>query len=95
MTFSEFLIADNKENLVSVMKKTKDIKQIPDVFVTELIEKLKTYYIIGGMPEAVYSWVNDKDIEKVNTIQKNILIAYEVEYHHNLQEKIRNLFIKL
>ena len=29
----------------------------------QLIEKLKTYYIVGGMPEAVYSWVNEKDIE--------------------------------
>ena len=29
------------------------------------------------MPEVVYSWVNDKDIEKVNRIQKNILDAYE------------------
>lgn len=90
MTFSEFLIADNKENLVSVMKKTKDIKQIPDVFVTELIEKLKTYYIIGGMPEAVYSWVNDKDIEKVNTIQKNILIAYEDDFSKHTDAKEAN-----
>ena len=90
MTFSEFLIADNKENLVSVMKKTKDIKQIPDVFATELIEKLKTYYIIGGMPEAVYSWVNDKDIEKVNTIQKNILIAYEDDFSKHTDAKEAN-----
>ena len=62
MTFSEFLIADNSENLVEVMKQTKEIKEIPKIFEDRLIEKLKTYYIIGGMPEAVYSWVNDKDI---------------------------------
>ena len=73
MTFSEFLIADNKENLVEVMQQTKEIEEIPKIFEDQLIEKLKTYYIVGGMPEAVFSWVNDKDIEKVNKIQQNIL----------------------
>ena len=65
MTFSEFLIADNSENLVEVMKQTKEIKEIPKLFADMLIEKLKIYYIIGGMPEAVYSWVNTKDIENL------------------------------
>lgn len=80
MTFSEFLIADNSENLVEVMKQTKEIKEIPKLFADMLIEKLKIYYIIGGMPEAVYSWVNTKDIEIVNKIQKNILDSYENDF---------------
>lgn len=80
MTFSEFLFADNSENLVTVMKEIKEIKTIPKLFENMLIEKLKIYYIVGGMPEAVYSWVNDKDIEKVNKIQKNILDAYEQDF---------------
>jgi uncharacterized protein len=80
MTFSEFLFADNSENLATVMKETKEIKAIPKLFESLLIEKLKIYYIVGGMPEAVYSWVNDKDIEKVNKIQKNILDAYEQDF---------------
>ena len=47
MTFSEFLIADNSENLVNVMKQTKEIKEIPKIFESQLIEKLKVYYIVG------------------------------------------------
>ena len=80
MTFSEFLIADGSENLVVVMKQMKEIRKIPKLFEEQLIEKLKVYYIIGGMPEAVFSWVNDKDIEKVNKIQKNILDSYESDF---------------
>lgn len=80
MTFSEFLIADNSDNLVEVMKQTTEIKEIPKIFESQLIEKLKIYYIIGGMPEVVFSWVNDKDIEKVNKIQKNILDSYEEDF---------------
>ena len=49
MTFSEFLIADNSENLVEIMKQTKEIKKIPQLFESQLIEKLKVYYIVGGM----------------------------------------------
>ena len=80
MTFSEFLIADGAENLVLAMRQIKEIQKIPKLFEDQLIEKLKVYYIIGGMPEAVSSWVNDKDIEKVNKIQKNILDSYESDF---------------
>ena len=80
MTFSEFLIADNSENLVEIMKQTKEIKEIPKIFESQLIEKLKVYYIVGGMPEVVNSWINDKDIEKVNKIQQNILDSYEQDF---------------
>ena len=85
MTFSEFLIADGSENLVEVMKQTKDISAIPKIFESQLIEKLKVYFILGGMPEVIYSWVNDKDIEKVNTIQKNILDSYESDFSKHIE----------
>ena len=88
MTFSEFLLADNSENLVEVMRQTKEVKPILEIFATQLTEKLKTFYIIGGMPEVVYSWVTDKDIEKVNKIQKNILDSYENDFskHTDISE---------
>ena len=60
MTFSEFLIADNCENLVDYMKSIKTIEKIPDIFFNQLEEKLKAYFIIGGMPEAVQIWVTEK-----------------------------------
>ena len=90
MTFSEFLLANDSENLVEVMKQTKEIKDIPKIFESQLIEKLKTYYIIGGMPEAVYSWINDKDIEKVDKIQQNILDTYEEDFSKHVDASEAN-----
>ena len=90
MTFSEFLIADNSQNLVDVMRQTREVKEIPKIFETQLIEKLKIYYIIGGMPEVVHSWVNDKDIEKVNKIQKNILDSYESDFSKHVDASDAN-----
>ncbi len=80
MTFSEFLKADNCENLVEYMDSINKIDNIPDIFFDRLSEKLKAYFIIGGMPEAVNSWVEEKNMEKVNKIQENILRAYESDF---------------
>lgn len=80
MTYTEFLIADDCKNLVDYMESINKIESIPDVFFDRLSEKLKAYFIIGGMPEAVNSWVNEKDMQKVNKIQENILRAYESDF---------------
>lgn len=80
MTFNEFLVADDCENFKYYLDSLNQIEYLPNLFFQRLIEKLKAYFIIGGMPEAVKSWVEEKNIEKVNKIQKNILIAYESDF---------------
>ena len=90
MTFSEFLIADGCENLVDYMKSIKKIETIPDIFFNQLEEKLKAYFIIGGMPEAVNVWVNEKDMELVNKVQENILKAYESDFSKHTQNSEAN-----
>lgn len=73
MTFTEFLLADNQENLVQYMESITKIEKISDIIFNQLNEKIKSYFIIGGMPEVVKTWVSTKDIEAVNRIQKQIL----------------------
>ena len=90
MSFSEFLIADNCENLVEYMKSIKEIETIPDIFFNQLEEKLKAYFIIGGMPEAVNIWVNEKNMELVNNVQENILKAYESDFSKHTQNSEAN-----
>lgn len=90
MSFSEFLLADNSSNLVDYMESIKKIEPISDIFFNMLEEKLKAYFIIGRMPEAVYSWVNEKDVEKVNIIQDNILKAYESDFSKHTTDSESN-----
>ena len=90
MSFSEFLIADNCENLVEYMQSIKEIETIPDIFFNQLEEKLKAYFIIGGMPEAVNIWVNEKNMELVNNVQENILKAYESDFSKHTQNSEAN-----
>lgn len=93
MTFTEFLLADGSENLVEYMESLDKIEKIPDIIFTKLNEKVKSYFIIGGMPEVVKTWVKTKDIEAVNRIQKQILNGYEDDFGKhtktsNMQAKI-------
>ena len=90
MTFSEFLLADNAQNLVEYMQSIEKIEAIPDIFFNQLEEKLKAYYIIGGMPEAVNAWVNEKNMEIVNNIQENILLSYVSDFSKHTQESEAN-----
>lgn len=90
MTFSEFLTADNAQNLVDYMDSLEKIEKIPDIFFNQVEEKLKAYFIIGGMPEAVSAWVNEKDMELVNKIQDNILSAYESDFSKHTQDSEAN-----
>lgn len=90
MTFTEFLIADNCNNLVEYMNTIKSPENLPEIFFNMLEEKLKAYFIIGGMPEVVKSWVNEKNMERVNAIQDDILKSYESDFSKHTSNKEAN-----
>lgn len=52
------------------------------------IDALKQYYFVGGMPEAVQSFVEDKDFNEVRDIQKRILAAYEQDFSKHAPNEI-------
>lgn len=90
MTFSEFLIADGHQNLVDYMQSINKIENIPDIFFNQLEEKLKAYFIIGGMPEVVNSWIKEKDVSLVSKIQDDILKAYESDFSKHTDNREAN-----
>lgn len=78
MDFTEFLIAAGQKPLLELLEK-KDWVLIKS-FKTKYIQLLKEYYYVGGMPEAVSSFVENRDMEEVRNLQKNILTAYEQDF---------------
>lgn len=87
MSFTEFLIANGDENLVDYMKSIDVIEPIPEIFFNQLQEKLKMYFITGGMPEAVRSWTEERDTGLVQTTLKNILNAYALDFSRHAEIK--------
>ena len=80
MTFTEFLIADGAENFADYLASVNDFGQIPDAFFTPLTEKLKCYFITGGMPEAVQVWTEERDPKAVDRVLSDILSSYESDF---------------
>ena len=78
LNFNEYLMACGKEELVDIIK-GKDASLITSMK-SILIEELKTYYIVGGMPEAVVSYVKDKDINSVRQVQERLLDYYRQDF---------------
>lgn len=78
MTFSEFLTALGEDKLLESLK-SRDWPTL-GVFKSRFIEYLKTYYYVGGMPEAVAEYVNNKDWDEVRNVQKSIIMAYESDF---------------
>ena len=80
MTFSEFLIANGDANLADFLKSTSSIEPIPAAFFNPLCEKLKMYYVTGGMPEAVRRWTELRDVAGIEEALSDIIGAYERDF---------------
>jgi predicted AAA+ superfamily ATPase len=80
MTFTEFLMANGNENLIQYLYGIDTLAPIPDAFFNPLYEKLKMYYVTGGMPEPVVIWTEDRDVEAMQTALANIIGAYERDF---------------
>lgn len=78
LTFNEFLIATGKEKLASSLQ-DGDFALI-EPFHDELIELYKTYCIVGGMPEVVQTYIEDKSMLHVRQVQSDILGDYERDF---------------
>ena len=52
------------------------------------IDALKQYYFVGGMPEAVQSFAENRDFNEVREIQKRILAAYEQDFSKHAPNEI-------
>ena len=78
LSFSEFLGALGEEKLVDILK-SQDWNSI-SIFRESLIEYLKKYYYVGGMPEVAEAFVEKKDWKLVKELQKSILTAYEADF---------------
>ena len=55
---------------------------------SKYIDLLKQYYYVGGMPEAVLTYINQKDFKKVREKQLNILAAYEQDFSKHAPNEI-------
>ena len=78
LSFSEFLIASGMEMLLEAMFR-QEWKTL-ETFHGELMNLLKTYLYVGGMPEVVMKWLETHDYSEVRTVQHEILRSYQADF---------------
>lgn len=78
LSYHEFLMAMGKNQYVSLLEKNDF--DMAAAFKRDYIDLLKHYYYIGGMPEAVQAFADNRDFNEVREIQRRILAAYEQDF---------------
>ena len=80
MSFSEYLIATGEEVLSDSLEKIVNPDPLPDAIHNKLLSLLKMYLYLGGMPEVIQDYIDNKDIASVRLIQNEILEAYKRDF---------------
>lgn len=80
LSFYEFLSALNQEELRQFIEHKSDLAPIPEIFHTRLIEFLKVYYITGGMPACVQTYLDTNNGDACRKVQQDILTSYVLDF---------------
>ena len=81
MSFEEFVMAaPDGESLLAGLANYDLSRALPELYTIPLQNYLKLYYIVGGMPAAVDSFVQENDFDKVDRILDNILLDYSNDF---------------
>ncbi|MCL2436830.1 MAG: ATP-binding protein [Clostridiales bacterium] len=93
--FEEFLLANDESMLIEFIK-GNGIHELPQVMTEKFADYLKLYFVVGGMPAAVASWLNTRDFLVVEKRQRDILETYENDFSKhapkNIVPKLRHLW---
>lgn len=92
MTFTEFLIARGKDLMAEGLQK-KDWYIMTSLHLT-LVQMLREYYLVGGMPEVVQTYLKTNNPSSVRKVQNKILLAYRNDIaKHTTDEESKRIGI--
>ena len=80
MTFDEFLEANGQQLLIEARNQASIDNPLPEPLHDKLIEFLRTYMLVGGMPESVKTWVEYHDYIRCQEVQDDIVVTYEDDF---------------
>lgn len=80
MTFDEFLTANGEDMLLAARDSASPQSPLPLPLHEKLTNLLRTYMLVGGMPECVARWVESHDYLQCQEVQDDILVSYEDDF---------------
>ncbi len=92
LTFLEFLEANHCKSLKILLEEKHDLRALSEAFHQKLLTQLTHYFVVGGMPEVVSAFTEDRTFKRIRSLQENILKAYQVDFaKHAPTSDIRKL----
>lgn len=80
MTFSEFLLALGEDKLYQVVTEYQPGDEIGEVAHQRLLQLLRSYYFVGGMPEAVAAFAETRSYQAVSEVHNSIIETYRDDF---------------
>ena len=90
MDFEEFMIANEvSQTTLDMLKEKFDTTTPVDEFIHQkLLQMFFIYLIVGGMPDAVKTYIASKDIREVDKVQRDIVTLYREDFsQYELEDK--------
>ncbi len=95
-SFNEFLVANKEIMLLEILKKAKPENEFPELYHNKLKGYLKKFLVIGGMPEAVKTYIQNGNLLEVQRVLDDLMISIQadfVKYKSNISSnRIREVF---
>lgn len=80
MTFDEFLLANGEQLLLDARGQANIDAPLPTPIHEKLIGLMRTFMLVGGMPESVVKWVQTHDFLQCQEVQDDIITGYEADF---------------
>lgn len=92
MSFKEFLTVKSEKPLLSILEDADLKTGIETVYHERLLELLRQYWVLGGMPEVIAAYLQYQNLEQCQRIQNTILEGYRADFgKYSSQTNIRYL----
>ena len=79
-SFDEFLMAQGLDLTIDFKKKATHDAPLPLAAHAELINQLRSFYLVGGMPAAVMEWVETRSYIEVSHVHHDIIDTYQDDF---------------
>jgi predicted AAA+ superfamily ATPase len=80
LSFEEFLLANKEKSLVEALKIATTKTPFPEIFHQKLKVYLKKFLIIGGMPEAVKTYITNGDMLEVQRVLDDLILSIQADF---------------
>ncbi len=91
MTFPEFLLAKGMDRTYTYLRDLRPGEEILETVKEKAEEALREYLVVGGMPKAVKAWTENRSLDEVNAILRNLLLDYADDFGKYAIKDLRNL----